>query len=298
MTDLIERHGQGGSGFVDTHWPYHNSFLVADRARAYVLETSGRRWATRQVDGTASVSNHLSIGADWDELSADAVEHARAQGWWSADANDRFDFAKAFRDHNFPAFISSGRHRRTSALLAADRGRIAPATMCAILRDHYGEGLQPLAERSPDDEQSYAVCQHVPTIGTTTASAVARLGHDDETLVYWGSLGSPCLGAFLPYYVNAELPAVLARGGRSSSPDSPWWRFYELSRLVAADPFARAPIVRAAWDALEARVEAERLEVEARAVREGPAVLTAFMQANVAAMTTVLETLIASQQEA
>jgi len=294
ITDLIERYGQGGSGFVDKHWPYHNSFLVADRARAYVLETSDRRWAVRRVDETASVSNHLSIGTDWEEISADAIDHARAQGWWRADAGDRLDFAAAFRDLNYPAFISSGRQRRTSELVTAGRGQVTPATMRAVLRDHYGEGVVPRTDHAPEDERSYAVCQHVPGVGSTTASAVVRLGRDDETLVYWGSFGSPCLGVFLPYYVEAALPAALAQGGASATLDSPWWRFYELSRQVAADPGARAPIVRAAWDALEARVESERPGVEARALREGPDVLTAFMQANVDVMTTTLESLIAN----
>ena len=294
MTDLMERHGQGGSGFVDKHWPYHNSFLVADRARAYVLETSDRHWAVRRVDETASVSNHLGIGTDWDEISTDAVEHARTKGWWSGDAEARIDFAAAFRDQNYPAFISSGRHQRTRELVTAGRGRVTPATMRAILRDHYGEGLVPRTDYAPEDERSYAVCQHAPGIGSTTASTVVHLGRDDEMSVYWGSLGSPCLGVFLPYYVEAPLPPVLAKGGAVATSDSPWWRFYELAHSVAEDPSERTPVVRTAWDAFEARVEAARADVEARAVREGPAVLTAFMQANVDAMMTTLEALIAN----
>ncbi len=294
MTHLIERHGQGGSGFVDTHWPYHNSFLVADRGQAYVLETSDRHWAVRRVDETASVSNHLGIGSDWDEISSDAVAHACAQGWWRTEAEGRFDFATAFRDQNYPAFISSGRQRRTRELVTARRGQVTAATMRAILRDHYGEGLVPRADHDPEDERSYAVCQHAPGIGCTTASTVVRLGRDDELSVYWGSFGSPCLGVFLPYYVDAPLPPVLAKGGAVATPDSPWWRFYELARSVAEEPSERTPIVRAAWDAFEARVEVERLEVEARAGREGPAPLAAFMQTNVDAMMSELESLIAN----
>jgi len=299
VTGLLERHGQGGSGFVDKHWPYHNSFLIADRATAFVLETSDRRWAVRRVRGTASVSNHLTIGADWDALSPGLVDYAVARGWWEAGRPERFDFAAAFRDRDLvPAFISSGRHARTHDLLCAAAGGVTPATLRAALRDHYDAGPAYRDDYAVDDERRYAVCQHVPGVGVTTASVVARLGRPDEPLVYWGSLGSPCIGAFLPYYVAGELPAALARGSAGASPDSPWWRFHRLLELVGRDVARHAPPVRAAWDAFEAGVEVRRPEVEARAAGEGPAVLTAFMRENVAAMGARLEALIADLEGA
>jgi len=65
----MARYGQGGSGYCDKDWPYHNSFLVADRAVAFLIETSDRNWAVRQIRDVGSASNHLSIGTDWDSLS-------------------------------------------------------------------------------------------------------------------------------------------------------------------------------------------------------------------------------------
>jgi hypothetical protein len=123
ITALAEAHGQGGSGYADKDWPYHNSFLIADRREAYRLETSDRRWALRRVADMDSVSNHLGIGADWDALAEGTIEHAIEQGWWSEDAAGRFDFAAAYRDTSTaPDIVSSGRHRRTCELLAAGRG--------------------------------------------------------------------------------------------------------------------------------------------------------------------------------
>jgi hypothetical protein len=61
IVDFLEAHGQGGSGHHGVERPYWSSFLVADAGRAYVLETSGRRWAAEQVDGTRAISNRTTI---------------------------------------------------------------------------------------------------------------------------------------------------------------------------------------------------------------------------------------------
>lgn len=52
ITGLLERHGQGGSCREDpTPFCYHNTFLLADRTEAWVLETAGRLWAAQRIQG-------------------------------------------------------------------------------------------------------------------------------------------------------------------------------------------------------------------------------------------------------
>jgi secernin len=63
IVDLLERHGQGGSGHEGADRPYWSSFLVADRSRAWVVETSGRRWAAEEVGRTRATSNRTTIPA-------------------------------------------------------------------------------------------------------------------------------------------------------------------------------------------------------------------------------------------
>lgn len=63
MVALLEEHGQSGPCSAEhPKFTYHNSFLVADRDGAVVLETAGRHWATERVTGAArSISNGLTI---------------------------------------------------------------------------------------------------------------------------------------------------------------------------------------------------------------------------------------------
>jgi dipeptidase len=305
ITALLEQHGQGGSGYADKDWPYHNSFLIADRREALLLETSERRWALRRVRTVGSASNHLGIGTDWDALAGGTIEHAIAKGWWPENAAGRFDFAAAFRDLELaPAVISSGRHRRTCELLAA--AALTPRALRSALRDHYGAPT-PRSEISLDDERYFAVCMHADPVGTTTASMIARLPeYPDNLLRYWGSLGSPCVGVFLPYYVDADLPAILARGGCDATPDAPWWRFKHLLTLVEQDWPRRGQRARAFWDELEYTLDGEAAEVEAKAVRLRRAgerdaasrLLTRFMAANVGLALERLERLIGELSEA
>lgn len=300
ISGLIEAHGQGGSGYADKDWPYHNSFLIADRGAAYLLESSERHWALRRVSDVASASNHLGIGADWDALSDGTIEHAIAKGWWNENADARFDFAAAYRDTSMaPEVISSGRHRRSCELLTRDRGRLSPAALRGALRDHYGETYQ--RGRRPDDERYFSLCMHAEPVGCTTASMVAQLPAErDDLLRYWGSLGSPCVGVFLPYYVDGELPHALSRGGEHATPDSPWWRFKTLLTLVERDWPRLGPQVRAYWDDLERVLDGEAQDVEGKAVRLRRAgqrdaaarMLTRFMEGNVAMALGRLERLV------
>lgn len=52
ITTLLERYGQGGSCKEEpTPFIYHNTFLLADRTEAWVLETAGLYWAAEKIRG-------------------------------------------------------------------------------------------------------------------------------------------------------------------------------------------------------------------------------------------------------
>ena len=70
--------------------------------------------------------------------------------------------------------------------------------------------------------------------------------------MYWCSFYAPCLGVFLPVFVEGDLPPVLAEGDGIPSDTSPWWRFRQLERLARADSSGEViDLVHVAWRALQ-----------------------------------------------
>ena len=290
ITCLLEQHGQGGSGQLHVEWPYHNAFLIADPREAWILETSDRHWAARPVDAVGNVTNGVAIGADWTEGSRDLSEFAVAQGWWPA-GRGRVDFAAAYGDASgVPPNLCAQRRERAAGLLAEMRGQLTPASLRAVLRDHYDGGVFP-APREFDDPRFFSLCMHADPLDNTTAGMVAPLPSDPSTpAAAWVCLGSPCVGAFVPLYLEGTVPQVLAAGGGEPDASSPWWRMREILTLVERDPPRLAPLVRARWDSFERATTraAGAVEAEAReAVRSGDragaaALLTGFMAGTVA----------------
>jgi dipeptidase len=255
---LIERHGQGGSGFVDKHWPYHNSFLIADPKGGWLLEASAKNWALARVTGAAAASNHASIGREWERLSAGCVAHAASQGWCDASlGTDRFDFAAAYRDLSLiPAVVSSGRHRVTCEALRGGAGRLDVRALKRLMRDHFENGEVYRTGRQPDDERFFSVCRH-DAAGVTTASMVAELREPERgPQVCWVAFCNPCTGPYLPVLPAGRIPVALTTGGASASQDSAWWRFKTLLGAIASDPesYGRA---RSYWAGFETEVEQE-----------------------------------------
>jgi dipeptidase len=247
LGELIERHGQGGKGWLHINLGYSNGFLIADRDEAWTLQTSARRWAARRVRAEAeSISNQLSIGDDWELASPDLESFAQERGWWSPERG-RIDFAAAYRSTRlFQAYASEGRLHRSRALLEADRGRIDERCLFNLLRDH-GEGaaVPPRVEKTAEDY--YTLCAHNEVQQDTAASLVAALDRPTR----WLALAAPCTGIYLPLSLDGRVPEVLRRAGPEPSDDSAWWRFKRLQQATEREFEKRLPRVREAFAPLE-----------------------------------------------
>jgi dipeptidase len=253
MTELVTRWGQGQFPGNTPFGNYDNGFLVADPREAYVLETAGHEWAVQRVERAAGISNVYAIESGWSRLSSTAQTTATWNGGWPPPAGERFNFAAAYsRPEYRAAGISAGQARRarSCAVLARHAGAIDVRLMMALLRDH-SDGLSPEEPLQEEIRPGGGLCYHSEADGTggnTAASLVADLCADGSRLpVYWCSFYSPCLGVFLPVFLEGILPPVLSLGSAEPDEASPWWRFHRLSRWARAEPETRISLLRARW---------------------------------------------------
>ncbi|XP_035687864.1 secernin-2-like [Branchiostoma floridae] len=139
MTTLLEQHGQGGPCMEEggTPWCYDNSFIIADRREAWVLETASRLWAAERItSGCRNISNELSVRTKIDAMSEGLKDHAQKHSYWSPEEGD-FDFARAY-SQDLPNNIDedpTGRAGAGKRLMEKYSGSIKAQTMFTILRD-------------------------------------------------------------------------------------------------------------------------------------------------------------------
>jgi len=142
IIDLLERYGQGGSGYVDRNHPYWSSFLIADRDEAWVLETSGRAWASEQVGRTRATSNRTTI----------------------------FEFDAAHRHPNQPVeTLVDPRLDASRATLTAEP--IGVADLKTHLRSHVGEEGYSVCMHAGDEQATTA--SMVAELGSSSIAHVA-----------------------------------------------------------------------------------------------------------------------------
>ncbi len=218
---LLEEHGQGGGcGHEHRGFTYHASFLIADPAGAWVLETAGQRWAENRVEGVRTISNGLTIHG----------------------------FADRHTD-KIKSWASRCRIRQALTAKAARSARGA-ADLMAMLRDH-GDG-RPSPRYDWLTGGISAPCVHPGGLvvnSQTTASWVSELGPDGCR--HWATAtAAPCTSLFKP--VRVTEPLLLGPTPTDvADPDSLWWRHERLHRRVMRNPDRLLPLFTAQRDEVE-----------------------------------------------
>src|SRR5262249_48256935 len=137
--------------------------------------------------------------------------HAIREGWWLDDGT-KLDFAGAVG--LAPTGLEAGLRRwgRTTLLLEDHNGGLDLPAVRRLLSDHY-EGTRDEADPSDVSDGPPCVCRHPrPDVPSATAgSFIATLSTDPERMpVLWAAFGPPCLGVYLPIFLEGELPAPFA----------------------------------------------------------------------------------------
>ncbi len=276
IVDLLARYGQWAPAVRGKDAPegcYENAYLLADSREAWILETSGRRWAARRfTGGVHNLSNQLTIRTEWTRASDDLADYAAAQGWWDP-SDGPFDFALACSDHeHYPRQVSHVRWSRAHELLRANVGGIDAATMMRILRDHYEDTFLGGPFFNAFLPDLLTLCMHDSpagfTWGNTATSVIVEIDPDAPgSSPMWSCYQPPCTSVYIAGTLDAAMPGEFGRAGtaglRNESPatvppdtflaDSLWWRLYRVLGGVARSPASRRAALRARFDPIEAR---------------------------------------------
>ncbi|MBX7056647.1 MAG: C69 family dipeptidase [Leptospirales bacterium] len=236
ITDLIEEYGQDAcGGYTDRGFFYHNSFIMADPEEAYVLESAGRHWVAAKVQGFRSISNGLTIDADYDYCSKGVIDYARKQGWLPA--GREFSFREAFSDGFFTYFSKCKvRQARSTAGGSARTGRFQLSDALQILRSH-GE-IDP-NNFDPATGDMGHLCLHASGLTTpsqTTGSLAAELRPDGRSSFWFTGSAAPCLSVYKPVFCPGDNLIESEFAAPGPRPDhSLWWRHEQLHRLALRD---------------------------------------------------------------
>jgi len=221
IVDLLERYGQGGGcGYEKRSFTYHNSFIVADPADAWVLETAGSLWATEQVrSGVRTISNGLTIPGFADD-------HRK----WLETKVSACDI-------------------RTSLTARSATGATGPGDLMTTLRSH-GPNLWP-RYRAINGTLSIP-CMHGGGIAASSSS-VAGWVSDLANETHWiTGTSAQCLSLFKPARVETPLNIGPSPDGHDDG-ESLWWRHEHMARTVMRDPSRLASLFLTERDAVEAR---------------------------------------------
>lgn len=226
IVNLLSEYGQGGNCGFEKPFTYHNSFLIADKKTAWVLETAGEYWVAKQIRDIYCISNRLSIENDFDKCHPGTIEHAVEKGWCK-DEKD-FSFAQCYSNKLYTYLSGSADRRKTceSALRNA-AGRIDMELMKSILRYHNVE----LDGKVFRKKSLKSVCMHAGGIigDQTTGSYIASL---NERLCTYQATGAsaPCIAVFKPIWMVDGMP-VFNDDEQDRAIDY-WKRREKLHRLV------------------------------------------------------------------
>lgn len=233
ITELLEEFGQNAcGGYKNKRFYYSNSFLIADRQEAWVLETAGGEWAAKRVYDYYSISNGISIGSEYDLSSKKLISFAKAKGW--VKKNETFHFAKHYSDA-FYTRMSNCRLRasKTSQSLHKHEGKLDLFNAMEIIRQHNIDN----GDFTPAKASTASVCMHANGLtnpNSTTGSMLAEIKTEGSPTVWLTGTAYACTSLFKPFgfHSNSILQSDYYMPSQKLD-SSLWWQSEKLMRSAA-----------------------------------------------------------------
>jgi dipeptidase len=232
----VEAYGQDAcGGYLNKKFFYDNSFIIADPTDGYVLETAGRFWVYKKLNGFYAISNQLTIAHEWDGINEKAIDYAHKARWVKAGSS--FSFAEVFTAP-LMSKLARARERRSAcesqAMILSRQHKLEIADAIAILRSHNHD-----RDFLPHKGGMNCLCLHATGIFTpsqTTGSMVAELDFSADNAVWFTGSSAPCLSLFKPFFVGNPLPNEnsLMHPGKLKD-GSYWWQWEEWHRMALKD---------------------------------------------------------------
>jgi dipeptidase len=227
IVGYVKQYGQDAcGGYEDKNFFYNNSFIIADKKEAYVLETAGNFWVYEKVNGYRAISNGLSIEEKYDGISNTAIEFAGKKNWIKQSEN--FNFKKAFSSFWMPKLARCESRRSQNESSGKSMTTLSVKDAMGILR------LHKQTDFSPNRAQPDSICMHASGLFSpqqTTGSMVAVL--HEKPVVWLTGTASPCLSIYKPFYLGDTILNVENFITPSAKMDnSYWWQWEKFNRAV------------------------------------------------------------------
>jgi dipeptidase len=232
IIDLLQKHGQGGlCGYEDKNFKYHNSFLIADKKEAWVLETAGKYWAAKKIENYYAISNGLTIGSDYDEIHSGAIAFARQKKW----VKGKFDFSSAFSDLLYTKFSACKiRRSRAVEILNNDQNKTSISAAMNHLRDHNNLNFNPSKPLLSNTICAHAGNSLTRNASQTTSSMIVHL-EDKNPTIWITATSAACISIFKPVWFVGQVIPDLDNQTVTGNKNSFWWKHEILHRKIIKD---------------------------------------------------------------
>ncbi|MEN7549513.1 C69 family dipeptidase [Rapidithrix thailandica] len=223
ITGLIAEFKQTGSNNKA-----QNTFLIADRKDAFLLETVEKEWAALTIHGFHALSNTFTIEKNFDYSSKNLVEFAQKHKYIKK--GDTFNFAKAFG----PKSKNTIREQLLQKQAQKADGQFDIRNAITLLSTHHLDQ----GKFNPSKANYKCACRHATgrmNPYQTNASMVVELRTSQIATTWYTGTSNPCLSLYKPVYIPGNnLYEGLTQVPGPFKDESLWWQaeifFREVSK--------------------------------------------------------------------